>query len=140
VALIAVVLAALGVAAWLHRETDALLGSAATSNRALLDPGPTAEVAGQVRDAVERVISYDFARLDDNERAATVISGPFASDYHRQFARVRQLAPGQQAVVVFIDQQANRSGQGQPLLAAGRLRVTARRIAGSWKVADLQPF
>lgn len=47
------------------------------------------------------MFSYDFARLDDNERAAAaVIIAPFASDYHRQFARVRQRAPGQQAVVV----------------------------------------
>ncbi|HYZ36157.1 MAG TPA: hypothetical protein VE673_05455 [Pseudonocardiaceae bacterium] len=75
VALIAVVLAALGMGAWLHGETDALRGSAATSNRALLDRGPTAEVSGQVRDAVERVFSYDFARLDDNECAAAVITG-----------------------------------------------------------------
>ncbi|HJT04747.1 MAG TPA: hypothetical protein VJ757_14145, partial [Pseudonocardiaceae bacterium] len=119
------------------------------------------EVSGQVRDAVERVFSYDFARLDDNERAATaVITGPFAADYRRQFARVRELAPGQQAVVVatvpalavkvldgdraivvvFIDQQANRGGQAQPLEAAGRLRVTAQRVTGTWKIADVQPF
>ena len=161
VALVAVSLSALGTAVWLHGQTNALLGSAAMSNRALLDPGRTAEVSGQVRDAVERVFSHDFARLDDNERAATaMITGPFAADYRRQFARVRQLAPGQQAVVVatvpalavklldgdravvvvFIDQQANRGGQAQPLLAAGRLRVTAQRVTGSWKIADVQPF
>jgi Mce-associated membrane protein len=161
VALVAVVLVALGTAAWLHGQTNALLESAAMSNRALLDPARTAEVSGQVRDAVERVFSYDFARLDDNERAAAaMITGPFAADYRRQFARVRQLAPGQQAVVVatvpalavklldgdravvvvFIDQQANRGGQAQPLLAAGRLRVTAQRVTGSWKIADVQPF
>ena len=128
---------------------------------ALLDVGATAEVSGQVRDAVERVFSYDFARLDDNERAAAaVVTGPFALDYHHQFTRVRELAPGQQAVVVatvpalavkvldgdraivvvFIDQQANRGGQVQPLVAAGRLRVTAQRVTGSWKIADVEPF
>jgi Mce-associated membrane protein len=152
---------ALGLAAWLRSEASQLLGSAAKSNSALLDVGTTAQVTGQVRDAVERVFSYDFTRLDDNERAATaVIAGPFARDYHQQFARVRELAPGQQAVVVatvpalavkvldgdraivvvFIDQQANRSGQAQPLLAAGRLTVTAQRIGGSWRIADVKPF
>jgi Mce-associated membrane protein len=161
VGLVAVLLIALGLAAWWRGETNALLGSAATSNRALLDVGTTAQVSGQVRDAVERVFSYDFARLDDNERAAAaVITGPFALDYRRQFARVRELAPGQQAVVVatvpalavkvldgdraivvvFIDQQANRGGQAQPLVAAGRLRVTAQRITGSWKIAEVEPF
>ena len=73
---------------------------------------------------------------------------------------MRQLAPGQQAVVVatvpasavkvldgdrailvvFIDQQANRGGESQPLLAAGRLRVAAQRVSGSWKIAGVQPF
>jgi Mce-associated membrane protein len=161
VALVVVMLIALGLTAWWRGETHALLGTAASSNRALLDVGTTAEISGQVRDAVERVFSYDFTRLDDNERAAAaVITGPFAADYRRQFARVRELAPGQQAVVVatvpalavkvldgdraivvvFIDQQANRGGQTQPLLAAGRLRVTAQRATGSWKIADVEPF
>jgi Mce-associated membrane protein len=161
VALVAVLLIALVLAAWWRGETNALLGSAATSNRALLDVGTTAQVSAQVQDAVERVFSYDYARLDDNERAAAaVITGPFSLDYHRQFVRVRELAPGQQAVVVatvpalavkvldgdraivvaFIDQQANRGGQPQPLLAAGRLRVTAQRVTGSWKIAGVQPF
>jgi Mce-associated membrane protein len=161
VALVVVMLIALGLAAWWRGETHALLGTAALSNRALLDVGTTAEISGQVRDAVERVFSYDFARLDANERAAAaVITGPFALDYRHQFARVRELAPGQQAVVVatvpalavkvldgdraivvvFIDQQANRGGQAQPLLAAGRLRVTAQRVTGSWKIADVEPF
>ena len=161
VALVAVLVIALGLAAWLRGETNGLLASAASSNRALLDVGATAGVSGQVRDAVERVFSYDFARLDDNERAAAaVVTGPFALDYHHQFTRVRELAPGQQAVVVatvpalavkvldgdraivvvFIDQQANRGGQVQPLVAAGRLRVTAQRVTGSWKIADVEPF
>ncbi|MBV8994699.1 MAG: hypothetical protein JO287_13630, partial [Pseudonocardiales bacterium] len=101
VALVVVMLIALGLAAWWRGETHALLGTAASSNRALLDVGTTAEISGQVRDGVERVFSYDFARLDDNERAAAaVITGPFALDYRHQFARVRELAPGQQAVVV----------------------------------------
>src|SRR5206468_1614619 len=82
VVLVAVMLIALGLAAWWRDETHALLGTAAASNRALLDVGTTAEISGQVRDAVERVFSYDFTRLDDTERAATaVITGPFALDY-----------------------------------------------------------
>ncbi|MGH3764894.1 MAG: hypothetical protein ACRDTX_07065 [Pseudonocardiaceae bacterium] len=157
----AVVVIALGFAAWFRGEANQLLDSAVKTNSALLDVGATAQVSGQVRDAVERVFSYDFARLDDNERAADgVVTGQFARDYRQQFARVRELAPGQQAVVVatvpalavklldgdraivvvFIDQQANRGGQAQPLVAAGRLTVTAQQVAGSWKIADVEPF
>ncbi|MGQ0773214.1 MAG: hypothetical protein ACT4NY_02145 [Pseudonocardiales bacterium] len=144
-----------------YNETNRLTGSAAASNAAVIDAGTTAQVSGQVRDAVERIYSYDFARLDDNERAAReVITGPFVDDFGVQFGRVRELAPQQQAVVVatvadlavksldgdrasvmvFIDQQASRGTQAQPLLVAGRLTVTAERVEGSWKIADVQPF
>ncbi|MGH3801555.1 MAG: hypothetical protein ACRDTD_15765 [Pseudonocardiaceae bacterium] len=161
VGLVAAVVIALSLAAWLRGEANQLLESAAASNDALLDVGATAQVSGQVRDAVQRVFSYDFARLDDNERAAAdVITGPFARDFPQQFARVRQLAPAQQAVVVatvpalavkmldgdraivvvFIDQQAKRGAEAQPLLAAGRLTVTAQRVDGSWKIADVAAF
>jgi hypothetical protein len=43
-------------------------------------------------------------------------------------------------VVVFIDQQASRGVAAQPLLVAGRLTVTAQRVDGSWKIADVVPF
>src|SRR5918997_6339281 len=76
VGLVAAVVIALGLAAWFRGEANQLLGTAAASNDALVDAGATAEVSGQVRDAVQRVFSYDFARLDDNERAAAgVITG-----------------------------------------------------------------
>ncbi|MGH3940750.1 MAG: hypothetical protein ACRDTG_19360 [Pseudonocardiaceae bacterium] len=158
----AVVLAiALGLAAWFRGEANQLTGSAAASNAALIDAGTAAQVSGQVRDAVERIYSYDFTRLDDNERAAReVITGPFVEDFGEQFSRVRELAPQQQAVVVatvadlavkvldgdraivmvFIDQQASRGTQAQPLQVAGRLTVTAEQVEGSWKVAEVQPF
>ncbi|MGH3752093.1 MAG: hypothetical protein ACRDRP_05255 [Pseudonocardiaceae bacterium] len=159
--LVAVLVIAVGLALWFRGAADRLLGSAAASNDALVDAGTTAEVTGQVRDAVHRVFSYDFARLDDNERAAAdVITGPFTQDYREQFARVRELAPAQQAVVVatvpalavtmldgdrailvvFLDQSASQGGQATPLLAAGRLAVTAQRVDGRWKIADAEPF
>lgn len=161
VALVAAVVLILGLAAWFRGESNQLAGSAAASNNALVDAGTTAQVSGQVREAVQRVFSYDFARLDDNERAAAeVITGSFVSTFQQQFARVRQLAPPQQAVVVatvpalavkvldgdraivlvFLDQQAHQGGQVTPLLASGRLVVTAHRVDDRWKIADAEPF
>ncbi|MFN2495451.1 MAG: hypothetical protein ABR608_06035 [Pseudonocardiaceae bacterium] len=158
---LAVLVIALVLAAVFRGEANQLSGSAAANNAALVDVGTTTEVAGQVREAVQRLYSYDFARLDDNERAARkVITGPFAEDFDEQFGRVRTLAPPQQAVVVatvvdlavkvldddraivvvFVDQQASRSVAAQPLLVAGRLTVTAQRVDGSWKIADVVPF
>jgi Mce-associated membrane protein len=161
VALVAAALSALGLTAWLHGKARALTGSAAASNVALVDAGTTAQVCGQVRDAVQRIFSYDFTRLDADERAAAeVITGPFVPNFHQQFARVRQLAPPQQArvvaavpalavkalrgdratVLVFLDQQAHQGGQAAPLHASGRLAVTAQRVNGHWKIADAEPF
>ncbi|MGH3813881.1 MAG: hypothetical protein ACRDUV_15755 [Pseudonocardiaceae bacterium] len=158
VGLVAALVIALGLAAWFRGEANQLLGSAAASNDALLDAGATAEVSGQVRDAVQLIFSYDFARLDDNERAAAeVVTGPLAQEYRQEFALVRQLAPEQQSVVVakvpalavkmldgdratvvvFIERQATQGPQPPPLLG---LTVTAQRVDGSWKVADVEPF
>jgi Mce-associated membrane protein len=158
---ILVLVLAVGLAALFRTRATELSASPAAGNTALVDAGTTAEVTGQVRDAVEQVYSYDYARLDENERAAReVITGPFAEGFDEQFARVRELAPEQQAVVVatvpalavkvldgdraivvvFIDQQASRRIESQPLLAAGRLTVTAHRVDGRWKIADVVPF
>jgi Mce-associated membrane protein len=161
VALVAAVVIALGLAAWFRGEANQLAGSAAASNDALVDTVATAQVSDQVREAVRRVYSYDFARLDDNERAAAeVITGPFVQGFHQRFTRVREQAPPQQAVVVatvpalavkvldgdraivivFLDQEAHQGGQAKPLLATGRLAVTAQRVGGSWKISDAEPF
>jgi len=110
---------------------------------------------------VHRISSYNNARLDDNERAASeVITGPYVQSFHQDFARVRDLAPAQQAVVVatvpalavkaldgdraivlvFLDQQAHQGDQAKPLVASGRLSVTAQLVDGRWKIADAEPF
>jgi Mce-associated membrane protein len=161
VALIAAVVIAVVLGAWFRNEANQLTGSAAASNDALVDAGATAAVSQQVSEAVRRVYSYDFARLDDNERAAAeVVTGPFVEVFRQRFALVREQAPGQQAVVaasvpalavktldgdravvlVFLDQEARQAGKDQPLLATGRLSITAQRVDDSWKIADAVPF
>jgi Mce-associated membrane protein len=128
----------------------------AAQNTAVTDVAATAEVAGQLGDALETVYSYDFARLDENERAAReVITPGFAAEFDQLFAQVRELAPQQQAVVsatvtiaavqtiegdravlvAFMDQQATRAANGEQLTAAGRLTVTGERQDGRWKIA-----
>lgn len=161
VIVVLVLLLAVGLAAFFSGRAKQLSESAAASNTALVDVDTTATVVDQVRAAVQRVYSYDYARLDENERAAhEVITGSFAADFDEQFAQVRELAPPQQAVVVatvpdlavqlldgdravvvvFIDQQANRGIEVQPLRVAGRLTVTAHHVDGHWKIADVMPF
>ncbi|MGH3567469.1 MAG: hypothetical protein ACRDRH_15825 [Pseudonocardia sp.] len=130
----------------------------AARNTALTDVAATAEVAGQLGDALETVYSFDFARLDENERAARAVLTPnFAAEFDQLFAQVRELAPQQQAVVsatvtlaavqtidgdravlvAFMDQQATRVSDAEQLTAAGRLTVTGERVDGRWKISTV---
>lgn len=152
-----------GLAVFFGIEDARLRGTAAAANSALVDVGTTAEVAGQLTDALQTIYSYDFARLDENERAArAVITPEFADQFNRLFAQVRDLAPQQQAVVsatvtlsavkeitgdravlvAFMDQRATRAAadDGRPtqLAAAGRLTVAGQKIDGRWKIAAVE--
>jgi Mce-associated membrane protein len=138
-----------------------LRGSPSARNTALVDVGATTEVTGQLSAALEAVYSYDFTRLDENERKARdVITPEFAQDFDKLFSQVRELAPQQQAVVtatvtlagvksiegdravlvVFLDQQATRAASGDKptqLTATGRLTVTGQKVDGRWKIAQV---
>jgi Mce-associated membrane protein len=152
-----------GLAVFVGIGDARLRGTPAAANSALVDVGTTAEVSGQLTDALQTIYSYDFARLDENERTArAVITPEFADQFNRLFTQVRDLAPQQQAVVsatvtlsavkeitgdravlvAFMDQQATRAAadHGQPtqLTAAGRLTVTGQKIDGRWKIAGVE--
>lgn len=140
-----------------------LYDTPSAANSALVDVGATAEVAGQLSDALETVYSFDYTRLDENERAARdAITPGFGAEFDRLFGQVREQAPQQQAVVsatvtlsavkeitgdhavmvVFVDQQATRAAadpQSQQLAAAGRLTVVGERVDGRWKIASVVP-
>jgi Mce-associated membrane protein len=161
-AVAAVVLVTVAVVAGI--QDARLRGTPAAANTALVDIGTTAEVAGQLTDAIKTVYSFDFARLDENEKAAhDVITPEFAAQYDQLFGEVRTRAPQQQVVmsvtvvktavkeitgdravlVAFVDQQATRAAldaQSQQLAAAARLTVTGERVDGRWKIAAVTPL
>jgi Mce-associated membrane protein len=136
--------------------------SAAVENTALVDVGATAQVSQQLGDAVRKIYSFDYTRLDQNQQAArAVITPDFQAEYDKLFDQVRTLGTQQQAVVtatisqiavreihgdtavavVFVDQQATKAAaaDGQTQAAsAGRLTVTGKLVDGVWKVADVQ--
>ncbi|NMI01140.1 DUF4440 domain-containing protein [Pseudonocardia acidicola] len=149
----------IGLSVFFGIENERLRGAPSAQNAALVDVGTTSQVIDQISDALKKVYSYDFTRLDENEKAArAVITPAFSDQFDKLFAQVRQLAPQQQAVVtatisnaavreldgdhavlvVFMDQQATRAADNQQLAAAGRLTVTAQRVDGQWKIADVQ--
>ena len=157
VALLAVVIIATGLAVWFRGETEQLRNRA--GNDALVDVAATARVVSQVNAALEAVYSYDFARLDENERTAReLITEDFSDDYQMLFDEVRQLAPDQPAVVsavvadsavkvlngdravvvAFIDQQSTRGVDAEQFAVPARLTVTAERVDGRWKIAAIE--
>ncbi|WP_186817161.1 hypothetical protein, partial [Pseudonocardia sulfidoxydans] len=160
VAAVAVVL--LGAAAFLGVSWWRTAHSVAAGNTALVDVATTAQVSQQLGDAVKKIYSFDYTRLDQNEKTARdVITPDFQADYDTLFEQVRTLGTQQQAVVtatisqiavreihgdtavavVFVDQQATKaaSTDGRTQAAsAGRLTVTGKRVDGVWKVADVQ--
>ena len=155
----AVLAVLLGLSTIFGVATIALRSTPAATNTALTDVATTAEVSNQLGDALETVYSYDFARLDENERAAReVITTGFSSEFERLFTQVRELAPQQQAVVsatinvsavqeirgdravlvAFMDQQASTAANAEQASAAGRLTVVGERVDGRWKIASVE--
>lgn len=162
-ALLAVTILLVAAAGFFAVSWGRMQFSGATSNTALTDVGATATVSEQVNEAVTKVYSFDFARLDQAESDARgVITGPFTAQFDQIFGNVRQLAPKQQAVVtatipksavasidgdhatvyVFVNQVVRRvddGGKPQEGTAAARLRVDADRVDGRWKVSGMTP-
>lgn len=163
VPLLAVALVVCTAAAVVFGIADARLrGTPSASNAALVDVAASTQATEQLTDALKTIYSYDYARLDENEKASrAVITPAFADQFGKLFAQVRELAPQQQAVVTatvplaalrslegdhavlvaFMDQQATRvasGGQPSQLAASGRLTVTGEKVDGQWKIADVQ--
>jgi Mce-associated membrane protein len=128
----------------------------AADNRAVVDTAATAEIVGQVSKAVETVLSYDYTRLDDSERAAAaVITGKYRDEFARTFADVRRSAPEQKLVLtttVLLAGVTVLTGERAEVIATmdlaavrdttpynspGRVRVVAARVDGRWKIAEM---
>ncbi|MEJ3653891.1 hypothetical protein WEH80_12995 [Actinomycetes bacterium KLBMP 9759] len=160
-ALVGAVVLFTGLAANFGIAAAALRFDPAAANTALVDPAATAQVSGELSDALVSIYSYDFARLDENEKAALAVSTPaYAEKYKQVFGVIREQAPKLQAVmsavvrkaavqsidgdravlVAFIDQRGVRvdtDGKQKETSAPGRVEVIGERVEGKWKVADV---
>jgi Mce-associated membrane protein len=143
-----------GVGAFTARSSGPL------ANQAFVDSAATAELVGQVTNAMTTVYSYDYTTLSANEAAANgVITGKFATEFPRVFAPVKQLAPQEQAVLkstvpaagvimlqgdrarllMMVDQTGTRGAAKEPTGATARLVVDAQKVDGRWKIAEVTP-
>ncbi|MEU5694267.1 hypothetical protein [Actinosynnema sp. NPDC020468] len=130
-------------------------------NRALVDSAATTEVSGQVRDAVEKAFSYNFADVSATEKAAAdLLVGKAKCQYEAIFEPVRTLAPEQKLVVtvkavssgvtslddgratvlLFIDQVTTRTTDNQSGGGIAMMRVGAEKAGDRWKVDNMEMF
>ncbi|GHH37607.1 hypothetical protein [Lentzea cavernae] len=128
---------------------------------ALVDSATTSEVNGQIREAVEKSFSYNFADVESTEKAAReLLTGKALCQYNAVFGPVKEVAPQQKLVVtvrvvssavsslkddratvlVFADQVTTRTTDNQSGGGTAMLRVSAIDDAGRWKIDNMEMF
>ncbi|USX50664.1 hypothetical protein [Lentzea sp. HUAS12] len=128
---------------------------------ALVDSATTSEVNGQVREAVEKSFSYNFADVEATEKAAKeLLTGKALCQYNAVFGPVREVAPQQKLVVtvrvvssavsslkgdratvlVFADQVTTRTTDNQSGGGTAMLRVSTIDDGGRWKIDNMEMF
>ncbi|GAB2852379.1 hypothetical protein [Lentzea nigeriaca] len=132
-----------------------------TYDAALVDSATTSAVNGQVREAVEKSFSYNFADVESTEKAAReLLTGKALCQYNAVFGPVKQVAPQQKLVVtvrvvssavsslknghatvlVFADQVTTRTTDNQSGGGTAMLRVSAVDQGGRWKIDNMEMF
>jgi Mce-associated membrane protein len=130
-------------------------------DEALVDSATTSAVNGQVREAVEKSFSYNFADVESTEKAAReLLTGKALCQYNAVFGPVKQVAPQQKLVVtvrvvssavsslkdghatvlVFADQVTTRTTDNQSGGGTAMLRVSAVDDGGRWKIDNMEMF
>lgn len=144
-----------GLAVWFGVEAYTTYFTGPAANGALVSAGETSEVNGQVKDAVEKLFSYDFNDTAKTERAAKdLLVGSAVQKYDDLFAVVKQQAPQQQLIVtttvkssavtwlqgdraevlLFVDQHAMRANNGQSNDGPAQLSVGVEKQGDRWKI------
>ncbi|MFD4676705.1 hypothetical protein ACFWNN_43785 [Lentzea sp. NPDC058450] len=130
-------------------------------DEALVDSAATSEVNGQIREAVEKSFSYNFADVESTEKAAKeLLTGKALCQYNAVFGPVKEVAPQQKLVVtvrvvssavsslkdghatvlVFADQVTTRTTDNQTGGGTAMLRVSAVDDSGRWKIDNMEMF
>lgn len=128
---------------------------------ALVDSATTSAVNGQIREAVEKSFSYNFADVESTEKAAReLLTGKALCQYNAVFGPVKEVAPQQKLVVtvrvvssavsslkdghatvlVFADQVTTRTTDNQSGGGTAMLRVSAVDSGGRWKIDNMEMF
>jgi Mce-associated membrane protein len=157
-ALAGVAVFALGCAAWFGLQAQALKPG---DNQALVDSAATSQMTAEIGAGVKAIFSYDYSDLARTERAAgAMLVDEAVAQYRDSFAAakkqaeeqklvrtttvrsvgVRQLRGDEAEVLLFLDQQTVHTVENAQESAGTRLSVTARKVAGRWRIAGLTPL
>ncbi|XVV03323.1 hypothetical protein ACQPW3_39330 [Actinosynnema sp. CA-248983] len=156
IALVLVAAVLVGLGGWFQTRSGDV-----KYNEALVDSAGTTEVAGQVREAVEKSFSYNFADVAGTEKAANeLLVGKAKCQYNAIFGPVKTLAPEQKLVVtvkavstgvtsldgdratvlLFLDQVTTRTTDNQSGGGIAMMRAGAQKLDGRWKVDNMEMF
>jgi Mce-associated membrane protein len=130
----------------------------ATANHALTDAETTSVVLGDVSNGLSKIFSYTPGDTATTEQAAAdVLAGNASREYRTLFAQVKQHAAAEGLTVathvvragvirlsgdtarllVFLDQVIVRKDKPKGMSAAAQLSVTARLMAGHWRIVEI---
>ncbi|SEB93797.1 Mce-associated membrane protein [Streptomyces sp. 2131.1] len=151
------VVALLAAGAVMYAAGRQLRDTPATSNRALTDSAATAQVAGEVTNALGKVFSYSPDGTDATKASAQkLLAGKALQQYAALFGQVEKqsadqkltltthvvragvtrLTPDSAHLLVLLDQVYERKGRAASK-AAAQLSVTARLREGRWTIVEI---
>ncbi|TXS07576.1 hypothetical protein EAO73_02755 [Streptomyces sp. col6] len=151
------VVALLAAGAVMYAAGRQLRDTPATSNRALTDSAATAQVAGEVTNALGKVFSYSpDGTAATKASAQKLLAGKALQQYAALFGQVEKqsadqkltltthvvragvtrLTPDSAHLLVFLDQVYERKGKAASK-AAAQLSVTAQLREGHWTIVEI---
>ncbi|WP_405939811.1 hypothetical protein OG338_26940 [Streptomyces sp. NBC_00726] len=151
------VVALLAAGAVMYVAGRQLRDTPATSNRALTDSAATAQVAGEVTNALGKVFSYSpDGTAATKASAQKLLAGKALQQYAALFGQVEKqsadqkltltthvvragvtrLTPDSAHLLVFLDQVYERKGKAASK-AAAQLSVTAQLREGHWTIVEI---
>ncbi|MGZ2356558.1 hypothetical protein LRE75_07630 [Streptomyces sp. 372A] len=151
------VVALLAAGAVMYVAGRQLRDTPATSNLALTDSAATAQVAGEVTNALGKVFSYSPEGTAATKASAQkLLAGKALQQYAALFGQVEKqsadqkltltthvvragvtrLTPDSAHLLVFLDQVYERKGKAASK-AAAQLSVTAQRREGHWTIVEI---
>jgi len=159
--IVAVILAGFAVFAGL--QWHATISDANAQNTAYIDGPTTAQVKGEVIDAIQKAFSYTYANPQQTQQdARSVLTGTALCQYNNLFKTVIAQAPAQKLsftstidqhnsgveqlqgnqarLLLLINQESTRGSDGQKITSQAVLAVGAIQQGGSWKVDNLSTF